>query len=312
MDRRTQGACGTFLRSGEPLHALAVRSTRRALHFAKYKDSKRNTVRVVLRSIWIWTSILAILVVWLPVTALLRLFDRDPVHYRTGYWLRKAGHLATQLNPAWSISITGHEIDEPRRPYVVVCNHQSLADVPVICRLPMEMKWVIKTELFRLPFLGWMLRMAGDIRVDRADKKSRSRVLDVARDYLRKKCSVMFFPEGTRSRTGRVLRFTNGAFRLAIEEQVPVLPLVVEGTHDALPKHDWRFRAFSEIRLRVLSPVDTSGFTSDDVPVLREQVRRRILHQLADWRGEPPEQVDATAQSRPAGKDLVNTSSSSE
>ena len=252
-------------------------------------------MRVVLRSIWVWTAVIIIVLAWLPLLAVIRLLDRDPAHYHTGRWLRRAGKLATLANPAWHIEVQGERVKDPRRPYVVVCNHQSMADIPVACNLSMEMKWVAKIELFRMPLFGWLLRLAGDIPVDRKDKNSRRRVLAHTRFYLRKKCSVMFFPEGTRSRDGRVLRFTSGAFRTAIRAQVPVLPLAVDGAQNALPKHDWRLRESVHIRLKVLPPVETEGMTVDDVPELREEVRRRIIEQLAEWRGVAPAQVDAMA-----------------
>ena len=252
-------------------------------------------MRVILRSLWVWTAVTAVVLVWLPLLALVRLFDRDPARYRTGRWFRRAGQLATKLNPAWHIELFGKPVSDPRRPYVVVCNHQSLADIPVACNLPMEMKWVAKAGLFQLPLFGWLLQLAGDIPVDRKDKNSRQRVLAYTRYYLRRKCSVMFFPEGTRSRDGRVLRFTNGAFRMAIREQVPVLPLVVEGTQNALPKHSWKLREIADIRLKVLPPVQTTGLSVEDVPELREKVRGRIVQQLAKWRGVPAPYVDAAA-----------------
>lgn len=250
-----------------------------------------------LRSIWVWVAIVTLIVVWLPLLALIRLFDRDPARYRTGRWFRRLGMAMTKVNPAWQITITGDYPDDPRRPYVVVSNHQSNADIPIISCLPWEMKWVAKAELFRLPFAGWMMRLAGDIAVDRGDKRSRARVLVTAREVLQKRCSVMFFPEGTRSRDGRILRFTDGAFRLAIKAGVPVLPLAIEGTQDALPKHDWKFGTIDGIRLHVLPPVSTEGLTAEDASALRDRVRAQIVEQVAAWRGVAPAEVDATAPS---------------
>ena len=250
-------------------------------------------MRAALQSVWTWSAICGLILVWLPLLAVRRLLDRDPAHYHTGRWFRRLGAAMTRVNPAWTIRISGAEIDEPRRPYVVVSNHQSNADIPIISRLPWEMKWVAKAELFKVPILGWMLRLAGDIPVDRKDRRSRSLVLVTARDYLHKRCSVMFFPEGTRSRDGRVRRFSNGAFLLAIKEQVPVLPLAIDGTGDALPSDGWKFGRAEAIRLKVLPPVPTTDLTIDDAPLLREQVRRRIVEQLAAWRGTAPEAVDA-------------------
>ena len=250
-------------------------------------------MRAALQSLWTWSAILGLILVWLPLLAVRRLLDRDPAHYHTGRWFRRLGAAITRVNPAWTIHISGVEVEEPRRPYVVVSNHQSNADIPIISRLPWEMKWVAKAALFNVPLLGWMMRLAGDIPVDRKDRQSRSLVLVTAREYLRKRCSVMFFPEGTRSRDGRVRRFSNGAFLLAINEQVPVLPLAIDGTGDALPSDGWKFGRAEAIRLKVLDPVPTTNLTPDDAGTLREEVRRRIVEQIAAWRGVAAEAVDA-------------------
>lgn len=244
-----------------------------------------------LRSLWTWTAIIALIVVWLPLLAIRRLFDRDPAHYATGYWFRRLGAMMTHVNPMWRVEILGETIRDPRKPYVVVSNHQSHADIPIISRLPWEMKWVAKAELFKIPVAGWMMRLAGDIPVDRGNKRSRANVLIKAREYLQQKCSVMFFPEGTRSRDGRMLPFTDGAFRIAIKEQVPILPLVIEGTQNALPKNTWKFGKPSTIRLKVLNPIETIGLKATDTATLRDLVQTRIMEQIAEWRHVPLEAV---------------------
>lgn len=238
----------------------------------------------MIRSLWTWIAVSALIAAWLPLLAVIRLFDRDPAHYRTGRWFRRLGCLLTKVNPAWQVSLSGYEVDDPRKPYLVVSNHQSLADIPVVSCLPWEMKWIAKAELFRIPVVGWQMQLAGDIAVDRGDPRSGARALMAARKYLQNGCSVMFFPEGTRSRHGGVGAFSEGPFRLAIKEQVPVLPLVIDGTRDALPKHSWRFGEPSAIRLKVLPPLSTDGLSSRDAGKLTADVRRQIEEQLADWR----------------------------
>ena len=249
-----------------------------------------------LRSLWTWSAIIFLIIIWLPLLAAIRLFDRDPALYRTGRWFRRLGAAMTRVNPAWHIQVSGLEhVDDPRRPYVVVSNHQSQADIPIVSLLPWEMKWVGKAELFRIPFVGAMMKLAGDIAVDRASNRSRAQVLITARDYLHKKCSVIFFAEGTRSPDGQVLAFNDGAFRLAIKEQVPVLPIAIEGTQDALPKHSWKFNTSGPMYVKVLPPVATEGLKKGDTAALREAVRDRIIEQIAAWRGTTPEAVDALA-----------------
>lgn len=249
-------------------------------------------------SVWTWFAMAVLIVVWLPLLAIIRLLDRDPAHYTTGRWFRRLGAMMTRVNPAWKIHIDGDFPADPRKPFVVVCNHQSLADIPVISRLPWEMKWVAKAELFRVPFVGWLMRMAGDIPVVRGDRRSGIQVLATARQYLQKRCSVMFFPEGTRSKDSRVLSFTDGAFRLAIKQQVPVLPLVLDGTSTALRKHDWRFGRAQKIHLKVLPAVPTEGLSGSDVEALRDRVRNMIVDQLAGWRGVPRAEIDTPIDGR--------------
>lgn len=246
---------------------------------------------VFIRSVWTWGISALLILLWVPVMGISYVFDRDPVRYRTGYLMRKLGHLMTIVNPMWKIEIGGTLPQNPRHPYVVVSNHQSNADIPVISRLPWEMKWVGKASLFKLPVVGWMMRWSADIPVDRKDRLSRARVLTLAREVLGHNCSVMFFPEGTRSRTGLLLPFADGPFRLAIQSGVPVLPLVVEGTQNALPKNTWKLGESSTIRLEVMSPIPVEGLTLDDASALRERVRRQIASRLAEWRGVSVEDV---------------------
>ena len=183
----------------------------------------------VLRSIWIWAASGTILLVWLPIMAVSRLFERDPLRLRTGRYFRTSGRAISRVNP-WRLHITGRERIVPGQCYVVVSNHQSLADIPLITHVRIDAKWMAKAELFKLPVAGWMLRLAGDVPVDRKDRRKAAQALLQCARYLRQKCSLVFFPEGTRSLDGQVLPFNDGPFQLAIREQVPVLPLVVEGS----------------------------------------------------------------------------------
>jgi 1-acyl-sn-glycerol-3-phosphate acyltransferase len=124
--------------------------------------------------------------------------------------------------------------------------------------------------------MGWMMWLAGDIPVKRGFGPSAVEAMERCRDALRKRVSVMIFPEGTRSKTAELLPFKDGAFRLAIEAGVPILPLALWGTGTALPKHGWRFgRSAAEVR--VLEPVETAGLTLADVPDLKARVRDIIV-----------------------------------
>lgn len=242
----------------------------------------RNLSRTLL-SAWSWFVFAACLVLWLPMMAAVWLVTApfDPSRYWTGYLFRKLTVVHQKLNPLWKFKIGGIMPDNPRNPYVVVSNHESFADILLISHLPWEMKWLSKKEMFKIPVGGWLMRMARDIELDRGDSASASSAMKECRRRLDDRVSVMIFPEGTRSTTGDLLPFKDGAFRLAIEAGLPILPLAVHGTATALAKHDWRFgRSVAEVR--VLEPISTTGMTSGDVATLKSLTRERIVAELVD------------------------------
>ncbi len=238
----------------------------------------------VVRSLWIWTVTALLVVGWVPLLGIVRAFDREPQHRRTARWFRRLGRAVAKVNP-WRLHITGREHIDPSAVYVVVSNHQSFADIPVISHLRLDAKWLAKAQLFRVPFLGWMMRMAGDVPVDRADRRRAAQALLQCARYLRQRVSIVFFPEGTRSPDGRVLPFNDGPFQLALRENVPVLPLVVEGSGSALPRSSWLFGGTTDIYLRVLEPVRVEGWDPKKTTELKEIVRQRIIDELGKLRG---------------------------
>jgi 1-acyl-sn-glycerol-3-phosphate acyltransferase len=229
-------------------------------------------------SLWTWLVLVVCVLVWLPLMALLRLVTApfDPGRYAVGLLFRKVPVVTAALNPLWRFRCTGAMPADPRRPYVVVSNHESFADILLISHLPWEMKWLSKAEMFRIPVLGWMMHLAGDIPIKRGFGPSAIEAIARCREALAKRVSVMIFPEGTRSTTADLLPFKDGAFRLAIDAGVPILPLVVHGTSTVLRKHDWRFGR-SVASVRVLEPVETAGLTPADVPALKERIRGMIV-----------------------------------
>src|SRR6185312_8272274 len=199
----------------------------------------------------------------------------DPGRYAAGRMFRLIAVFTVKLNPLWKFETAGRLVRDPRRPYVAVSNHESYADIFLISHLPWEMKWMSKQTMFNIPFMGWMMRMAGDIRVVRGERSSAIQALAAARDRLAKRVSVMIFPEGTRSRGNGMLPFKDGAFRVAIESGAPILPLVVAGTRRAMAKGSFRFQK-ARACVKVLDPVETAGLSLDDVGALRDRVRAII------------------------------------
>jgi 1-acyl-sn-glycerol-3-phosphate acyltransferase len=225
---------------------------------------------------WAWVETVSVVILGTPVVAIIWLFTApfDKGRYAAGRAFRIVGVTAMRLNGLWKFRTRG-SLDDARRPYVVVANHESYADVFLISCFPWEMKWLSKDTMFKIPCMGWMMQMAGDIKLVRGDRDSTINAIAQCRDRLAKKVSVMIFPEGTRSKTQEMLPFKDGAFRLAIETQAPVLPIAVAGTRNAMAKGTFRFlraRALAQ----VLEPIDTTGMTMDDIGRLKQMARERI------------------------------------
>lgn len=236
---------------------------------------------------WSWLVLSVLCVVFTPIVAAIRLVTMpfDTGAYAAGYVFRKLTPFHSALNPLWSFSTSGELPDDMRRPYVAVANHESFVDILLISHLPTEFKWLSKIEIMKIPILGWMMRLARDIPLERGDTTSGRAALDQARERLSHNVSVMIFPEGTRSKTGEMRKFRAGAFKLAIEGQHPILPIAVHGTRDCLRKDDWRIgRARAEVR--VLDPIPTDGLTEDDLSDLRDRVRAAIEQGRQDLRDE--------------------------
>jgi 1-acyl-sn-glycerol-3-phosphate acyltransferase len=233
-------------------------------------------------SMLFWASCVLLVIAWTPLIALYRLatFRSDPDRYRVGRLFHSIAPTAVKLNPFWDFHVVDDIHPDPRRPYVFVANHASNADAFLVAMLPWEMKWLSKKSIFDIPLLGWQMRVAGDVELLRGDKDSARHAVEELRERLRRKLSVIVFPQGTRSPDGTVGAFREGAFRLAIEENVDVVPLAVAGTSNSLPKGSLTFKKTSAT-VTVLPPVSTKGLTPDDAPTLAERVRDQIARAIS-------------------------------
>ena len=229
-----------------------------------------------LQNWWAWTETILVVIVGTPVVALIFAITApfDPGRYAAGRAFRLVGVVALRLNSLWHFHTRG-SLADARRPYVVVANHESYADVFLISCFPWEMKWLSKDTMFKIPCMGWMMQMAGDVKLVRGNRDSAADAIVQCRDRLAKNVSVMIFPEGTRSRTWEMLPFKDGAFRLAIEAGAPILPIAVAGTRYAMAKGTFRFLPARAIA-QVLEPISTTGLTLADIADLKQRTRDRI------------------------------------
>jgi 1-acyl-sn-glycerol-3-phosphate acyltransferase len=179
-----------------------------------------------------------------------------------------------------SVEVAGLERLPTERTYVFVSNHQSIYDIPVIfATLPFQLRIIAKESLGAFPFLGWHLRRNGHLLVDRRNP-NRSGILHRWRALVGEGLSLIIFPEGTRSADGRVGRFKAGSFLLAVEAQLPVVPLSIDGTRQVMRKGRLTTRP-GHARLVVHPPIDTTGLALADTRRLAEQVRDVVARDVA-------------------------------
>ena len=186
----------------------------------------------------------------------------------------------TYIFPMWQIRVSGRENIRTGACYMVTCNHQSQLDILVIFRLYFHFKFGSKSDIFRIPLIGWNMYLNRYIGLKRGDKESIAKMMKDASRTLDEKSSVLFFPEGTRSRDGVIKEFKLGAFTLAKEKQVPILPIVVTGTRDALPKHQMKTHGVHQIRIRVLPEIPCSAFHDLTVQQTADMVRNIMIEGL--------------------------------
>lgn len=190
----------------------------------------------------------------------------------------------TYVFPYWTTTVRNRERLRNDTAYVVVSNHQSLLDILVLFRLYRHFKWVSKEEIFRVPFIGWNMTLNRYIRIRRGDKQDAVRMMAACGEALETGSSIMIFPEGTRSLDGELREFRHGAFTLALQHQVPILPIVLDGTTDALPKYGMTTTHAVDIVIQVLEPIAVDGF--QDVDALRDHVRGVMADRLRALRAE--------------------------
>ena len=181
--------------------------------------------------------------------------------------------------------IGGENIDR-KQPYVIVINHTSMMDIMSIYPLPLVFKWVSKREVYRIPMVGRLLFMHGDIVINRASTKEAMQLVHTrGMEWLNKGASVSIFPEGTRSKDGEIHNFKAGAFILAKDAEVPILPVVVAGTNNMVRNRifmNWKNR----IRIKVLPPVSKEEVVARPIKEVMAEVRESMVEALAELRAE--------------------------
>ncbi|ADO71557.1 lysophospholipid acyltransferase family protein [Stigmatella aurantiaca] len=193
--------------------------------------------------------------------------------------------------------VHGLENVDPKRPTIYVSNHQSTLDIPVLfMAVPVNFRYVAKSQLAWVPFIGWYLWLAGHIFVNRSNRSDAIESLRAAARKIRGGTNIFLYPEGTRSPDGRILPFKKGPFALALEARVPICPVTVEGTARIMPKNSWNITP-GPVHVKIGKPIDTTGFADNDRAGLARAVRDVIIAQsleLGGLGGDPDNAIAAS------------------
>jgi 1-acyl-sn-glycerol-3-phosphate acyltransferase len=220
------------------------------------------------------------LIIWLLALP----FDRERavIHW----FLMYESLFLSFLIPIWTIHIEGREKAMKGTTYVIISNHQSLLDILLMNCLRFKFRWISKIENFNVPVIGWYLKMAEYIVVDRGNEESKLEMLEKSFNCLKKGISIMIFPEGTRSLNNEIGFFKRGAFQLALQANVPILPVLIDGTGGILPKHGMIFGSGHQITIKVLDPVNPANFDTDNPDHLALQLSLLMTARLNELRAQ--------------------------
>lgn len=176
-----------------------------------------------------------------------------------------------------TIKVKGKENIQKSQSYVIIANHSSQYDILLLyAKLGIDFKWVMKKELRAVPALGAACERMEHIFIDRSAPVAALDTIEKAKKRIKNGTSIVFFPEGTRSRNGKLTSFRRGAFKLAFDLGLPVLPITISGTFNVLPPKSWDVKP-GKISLHIHPPVDINLYTWKEVDILIEKVKSDIL-----------------------------------
>jgi len=226
-----------------------------------------------MRKVFILLEYAIVTIVLSTIALFVSLFDSQgrALHRMAEFWARI--HL---MASGIRVSVTGLEnIASP--PYIFMCNHQSALDIfSLFVALPLQFKWIAKRELFFIPFLGWAMKRAGYISLDRKHPREAIKAMDDAAQKIRGGINIIIFPEGTRSEDGSLLPFKKGVFTLALRAKVPILPVGISGSSQLQPKGSFIPNKKGVIYIRIGKPIETAQGSRSAKTEIMMTVRQAI------------------------------------
>lgn len=203
------------------------------------------------------------------------------------------GKVASVMGVIWSrlnsyvtpmfVQVIGKKRIAKNQSYVIVANHQSHYDIFVIYGwMPVDFRWVMKIQLLKVPFLGYSCYKIGHVFIDRSNPEKAKESINAAKDRIKGGTSIMFFPEGTRSNDGKLREFKKGAFKFALDMNLPILPVSIVGSRNVLPARSLKLFP-GRAKLIVHDPISIAGYTEENMEELMAIARQRIEEGLQKY-----------------------------
>lgn len=189
---------------------------------------------------------------------------------------RFLSHMIIRICPLWSVDIVGKEKIDRSQTYIIVANHQSMLDIPIMANIPLNFRWVAKREVYKIPFIGWVMWLRQDIGIERGGLSSTKKMLRAAMKYVSKGVSLVIYPEGTRSKTGKFGRFKEGAFIVAKTTNAPILPIVIDGTWIVGNWKGFGLKMPTRLRMTILDPIPAEEVKKMGLVELSDSVKGRL------------------------------------
>jgi 1-acyl-sn-glycerol-3-phosphate acyltransferase len=208
--------------------------------------------------------------------------NRSVLHYHSYVW----GLLHFWINPWWRIYCTGKENVNKKKPYIIVSNHQSMLDICLMYTIPRQFKWVSKKEALKIPIVGWALWLHRDILINRGEGASVKRMISEAQQFLKDTVCITIFPEGTRTKDGRIHEFKEGAFLLSRLTKTAILPVVIDGTYDVMPNRGFSFKRKQKFYVKILPEISEEEVAKTSV---KDMAARLHAIMLAEHKKIAPE-----------------------
>jgi 1-acyl-sn-glycerol-3-phosphate acyltransferase len=220
---------------------------------------------VVSMALWLYLVVSAVVLgaLFFPIVVLTLPFDRQRRMAASAPMVWAS--LLDRISPLWTMTVRGRENLVAGRPYIYVANHQSSLDIILLLALRLEFKWISKTSNFWVPIAGWWMWLAGYVPISRGDRDSRNRMLEICTQRLAQGSSIAIFPEGTRNENENLSTFKRGAFVLAAKTGAEIVPIVIHGVRELLPRNALVVRRLRRCyaHVEILPPISPREFHND-------------------------------------------------